>query len=229
MRAQADYPVSQDDRQPVSVRGVPTHPGGPRRPQRGVPSPHADTVVSITLRITLAFTLVPFCLSLPSTYIIIKDVVTDQYLSRCCSLSEDQCSQLQSVYPETSSPPTINETACLAYLPRCVLYTKERVECLKMRGRYGSNVFSLLEPRDSFTVYKRKQGPGRVICRNDSFSWGLAVVICILYGILLANYCFCIVLMLYMISTLSTLPRRGANNGSAPTMTIGTNTRHVVT
>ncbi|KAL1479326.1 hypothetical protein MTO96_051941 [Rhipicephalus appendiculatus] len=216
MRAQADYPVSQDDRQPVSVRGVPAHPGGPRRPQRGVPSPHADTVVSITLRITLAFTLRPAS-------------ELSQYLSRCCSLSEDQCSQLQSVYPETSSPPTINETACLAYLPRCVLYTNERVECLKMRGRYGSNVFSLLEPRDSFTVYKRKQGPGRVICRNDSFSWGLAVVICILYGILLANYCFCIVLMLYMISTLSTLPRRGANNGSAPTMTIGTNTQHVVT
>lgn len=177
----------------------------------------------------MALMLVPFCLILPSAYYIIKDVVTNQYLSRCCSLTEDQSRQLQSVYPEGSSLPAINETNCLEYLSYCVLYANERVECLKMRGRYGSNVLSLVEPRDSFTVYKRKQGPGRIICKNVGYSWGMVAVVCFVYGALLAIYCFSIGVMFYVIINLCTLPRHGANHASIVTTTPVNNAPRVVT
>lgn len=171
----------------------------------------------------MALTLVPFGLILPVIYCIIKDAVTDQYMPRCCVLMEDQCRQLQSLYPELSSLPAINDTGCLRHLPRCVIYANERVECLRMRGRYGSNVFSMLEPRDSFTVYEHKQSAGRILCKNSGFSRVLVAMICILYGMVLANCCFYIFTVLYLISIRWTLPRRGANDGSAARLALRDN------
>lgn len=177
-------------------------------------------------------------LFLPAIYCEVKDSVTKQYMPRCCALTDDQHHQLQSVYGNfSSSLPTINDTWCLRRLPRCVFYRNERAECLKMRRRYHSNVFSLLEPRDSFRLYTRKDGPGSVLCKNTGFSWILAVVIPVVHAMLLSMWGYFPFVLVYVFCMsrtparpeLNHVGRGGDNGGSVATLTRGENTRPVIT
>lgn len=154
------------------------HPAGPRRAEGGFFASYAWKAACIVLAVMFLRTMVIIARStLPAIYCEIVDSVTKQYMARCCALKDDQRRLLQSVYSNLSSLPTIDNTWCLRYLPSCVLYPNERVECLRMRRRYGSNVLSLLETRDSFTVYTRKDGSGSILCKNIGFCWVAAIVV----------------------------------------------------
>ncbi|KAL1483854.1 hypothetical protein MTO96_032910 [Rhipicephalus appendiculatus] len=237
MRAQADLPASRDDRRAVSG-GATTHPGGPRRAQGGLFSSYAWKIACIVLAIMFMRTVVSIArLALPVMYCEVKDSVTKQYMARCCALKDDQLRLLQSVYSNLSSLPTIDDTRCLRYLPRCVLHTNERAECLKMRRRYGSNVFSLLEPRDSFTVYTRKDGPGSILCKNIGFCWIAAIVVPLVHGMVLAMWGFFAFVIVRVLCIWRTPPRPepnlvgrgGTNDDPSTVLTPGNNARPIIT
>lgn len=186
----------------------------------------------------MVLTLVPFgCVTLPNLYCILSDSVTEQYLYRCCALTEDQYRQLVGAYSNLSPLPTINDTQYLRNMARCVIYEKERVECLRLRSRYGVNVLSLLEPRESFTVYSRTLGSGEVLCKNSGFSWMIAAVVGLLHVILLATYCYCTFVVIYIVTIwrmparpeLDPVRRGGVSNGAEAALTTVDNARTTLT
>nr|XP_050028397.2 uncharacterized protein LOC126524073 [Dermacentor andersoni] len=131
----------------------------------------------------------------------------------------------------------MNDTGCLRNLARCVIYPKERVECLRLRSRYGPNVLTLLEPWDSFTVYNREHGPGSVLCKHFVFSRVVALVIVATNALLLSAFCYLVYTVFYVLTMLGRMRatahtdpvgRGGANDGSTAALTANDNARAVV-
>ncbi|KAH6933106.1 hypothetical protein HPB50_012150 [Hyalomma asiaticum] len=205
--AQADVPAAPHGRRPVSGGGAAVHAEGSRRLSGNAPLSPAQRILSVI------------------------------YLSRCCALTEDQHRLLVGAYSNLSSLPAINDTQCLRNMPRCVIYAKERVECLRLRSRYGVNVLSLLEPRESFTLYSRTLGPGKVLCKNSGFSWMIALVVGLSDVLLLANYCYCTFVIIYIVTIwrmpsrpeLDPVRRGGVSGGAAAALTTVDNARTTLT
>ncbi|KAL1483853.1 hypothetical protein MTO96_032909 [Rhipicephalus appendiculatus] len=93
------------------------------------------------------------------------------------------------------------------------------------------------EPRDSFTVYTRKDGPGSILCKNIGFCWIAAIVVPLVNGMVLVLWGFLAFVIVRVLSMRRTPPRpdlnlvgRGGTNDDPWTvLTPGNNAQPIIT